>query len=278
MSEAALFLAAPLLMCLLLVGIHCYLGLHVLARGVIFVDLAIAQVAALGMTLAYFWGFEHSSLASYLVALTGTFLAALFFALSGRFKHSISQEAIIGVIYAFSSATVILVLDKLSHGAEEMKNTLVGEILWVTWKDVLKVAVIYSVVAIVHFLLRKPLLRNSFEEKGHWIWDFLFYALFGVVITSSVQVSGVLLVFSFLVVPSLISALFFQGILSRLLFGWVLGFILCFLGIVLSYIWDLPSGALIVAVFTAVPVLGVLVLTFFGNKSRLSSWKKRMAA
>ena len=254
MSDAILFLAAPLIMCLILVGIHCYLGLHVLARGVIFVDLALAQVAAVGSIFALLLGFEHSDKMTYFISLTSTIVAALFLAIANRYRNRLSQEALIGILYACASASVILLVDKMSHGAEHIKYTLVGQLLWVTWNDVLQVVVIYGVVSVIHYIFRKQLIDNSFGKNVHWKWDFLFYALFGVVITSSVHVAGVLLVFSFLIVPAILSSVFCKGIFHRLLFGWGVGFVLSVLGMSLSYWLDLPAGALIVVVFTLLPM------------------------
>src|SRR4051794_31045224 len=149
------FLAAPFVMCLILAGIHCYLGLHVLARGVIFVDLSLAQVAAFGATLAILLGFEHGSTATYLVSLGSTFLAAALFALARRHEDLFSQEAIIGIVYALASAAVVLVVDRIAHGAEHIKDLLVGQVLWVTWHDVIKTALIYGAVSIIHFAFRR---------------------------------------------------------------------------------------------------------------------------
>ncbi|MBS1961601.1 MAG: metal ABC transporter permease [Bdellovibrionales bacterium] len=259
--DAIRFLAAPFVMCLILAGIHCYLGLHVLARGVIFVDLSLAQVAAFGATLAVLWGFDHHSPATYFVSLGSTFLAAALFALARRHEKLFSQEAIIGIVYAFASAAVVLTVDKIAHGAEHIKDLLVGQVLWVTWHDVVKTALIYGAVSIVHYVFRKPLLAVSFgnHEAGNGKWDFLFYALFGVVITSSVSLAGVLQVFAYLIVPAVVGTLFFTTIRARLLFGWALGFALSFLGMLLSYLWDLPAGAFIVVCFAAVPVILLLL-------------------
>src|SRR3954463_3691756 len=177
--EALQFLAAPFVMCLILAGIHCYLGLHVLARGVIFVDLSLAQVAALGATIAIFLGFDHHSSATYFISLGSTFLAAALFAMARRHEKLFSQEAIIGIVYALASAAVVLVVDKIAHGAEHIKDLLVGQVLWVTWHDVLKTSLIYGVVAVIHFVYRKQLLKASFSstQSATGIWDFIFYAL-----------------------------------------------------------------------------------------------------
>ncbi|HUP56989.1 MAG TPA: metal ABC transporter permease [Bdellovibrionota bacterium] len=263
-ADAAVFLAAPFAMCLILAGIHCYLGLHVLARGVIFVDLSLAQVAALGATIAIILGFEHHSTGAYVVSLTSTFLAAGLFALARRHEKLFSQEAIIGIVYALASAAVVLALDRVAHGGEHMREILVGQVLWVSWSDVLRTALIYSLVAAVHYAFRKPLIAASFggKSKATAAWDFLFYALFGVVITSSVSMAGVLQVFSYLIVPAVVGTLFFTSIRSRLLFGWALGFVVSFLGLVLSFVWDFPAGAFIVVIFSMVPVVLLLVSPF----------------
>jgi zinc/manganese transport system permease protein len=260
--DVVAFLAAPFAMCLILAGIHCYLGLHVLARGVIFVDLSLAQVAAFGATLAIYFGFDHHSPATYFVSLGSTFCAAALFAMARRHEKLFSQEAIIGIVYALSSAAVVLVVDRIAHGAEHIKDLLVGQVLWVTWHDVLKTAIIYSGVAAIHYAYRKELLAASMTPHGSprtAVWDFLFYALFGVVITSSVSVAGVLQVFAYLIVPAVVGTLFFKTIRAKLIFGWILGFVMSFLGMTLSYLWDLPAGAFIVVLFASLPVLLLLL-------------------
>lgn len=259
MTDALQFLAAPFFMCLILVGIHCYLGLHVLARGVIFVDLALAQVAALGTTTAYLVGFDHHDFQAYLFALTFTILAAGYLAIANRYKRRVSQEALIGVLYAFASAGVVLLIDRMSHGAEHLKYILSGQLLWVTWGDLGRTLLIYVPVSLVHLIFRRKLLEASFSGGGSVIWDFLFYALFAFVITSSVHIAGVLLVFAFLVVPAIISSLFFESILKRLVFGWIIGLVLSVVGLAASYVWDLPSGSTLVLLFT-LPALACIVL------------------
>ncbi|MEK6578779.1 MAG: metal ABC transporter permease [Bdellovibrionota bacterium] len=263
--DAAQFLAAPFAMCLILAGIHCYLGLHVLARGVIFVDLSLAQVAAFGATLAILFGFDHHSLATYFVSLGSTFLAAALFAMARKHEKLFSQEAIIGIVYALASAAVVLVVDRIAHGAEHIKDLLVGQVLWVTWHDVIKTGLIYSAVAAIHFIYRKQLISASFSlhSRAQGFWDFIFYALFGVVITSSVSMAGVLQVFAYLIVPAVVGTLFFKSIQARLLFGWGLGFVVSFIAMILSYAWDLPAGAFIVVCFASIPVLLLVFSTLY---------------
>lgn len=259
--DAIHFLLAPFAMCLLLAGIHCYLGIHVLARGVVFIDLSLAQVASFGATMALLWDPEHESPMGYFIALGATFIAAALFALARRFEKKIPQEALIGITYAFASAAVVLVIDKLAHGAEHLKEALVGQILWVTWPDVLKTLAIYCAVGLIHWKFREKFLRHSFENgQNHWFWDFLFYALFGVVITSSTSIAGVLLVFSFLIVPAVLSSMFATSIEKRLLFGWILGTLVSLCGMVISYNYDLPVGAVLVILLTSLPILTVPIL------------------
>lgn len=262
LPEILSFLAMPFIMCLILAGIHCYLGFHVLTRGVIFVDLSLAQIAAFGSTLALLLGFDHHGAGTYFVSLICTFIAAGIFARARRLESRVPQEAIIGITYALGSAAVILVTDQMAHGTEHIKNLLVGQVLWVSPAEILKVAIIYSIVAAIHYVFRKQFFAASQGTltKNQGFWDFLFYALFGVVITSSVSIAGVLQVFAYLIVPSVLANLWFDKFRSKLIFGWIIGFAVSLVGMSWSYASDLPSGAAIVVCFTVLPVLLVLLL------------------
>ena len=249
---------APFLACLVLTGIHVYLGLHVLARGVIFVDLALAQVAALGITAAFLAGHPIQSDAAYWYALAFTVAGAALFALSRSRRAPIPQEAIIGIVYAVSAAATVLVVDRAPQGSEHIKQLLVGSILTVTSAEVARLAALYALIGALHVAIRRPLLEISFDpgrahERGRWIrwWDFCFYVTFGLVVTSSVRLAGVLLVFSYLVVPAAVAALLTSSITGRLGVGWALGFVVSVLGLYLSYAWDLPTGATVVTTFGA---------------------------
>jgi zinc/manganese transport system permease protein len=273
MSGMLDLLLVPFAACLVLTGIHCYLGIHVVSRGVIFVDLALAQVAALGSTVALLAGYELDSREAYLISLGFAFLGAGVFALGRTRDKSIPQEAIIGIVYAVSSALAILVLDRAPHGEEAIKTMLVGSILFATWPQVGKIAIMYLVVGVLHFLLRKKFLLISMDpeqarKNGLWIrfWDFVFYVTFGLIVTSSVRIAGVLLVFSYLVVPAVCAMFFARGVTRRLLIGWTLGFIASVLGLYASAQWDFPTGASVVAMFGVVLVVcaavkGVIGLT-----------------
>jgi zinc/manganese transport system permease protein len=246
----------PFVACLILTGIHAYLGLHVIERGVIFVDLALAQVAAFGATAGFLWGFGLHSTASYLISLGFTFLGAAIFAVTRLRKPVVPQEALIGIVYAVAAAASILVLSRSPEGGEELKALLVGHLLFVEWPEIAKVSALYSVIGFVHWLARKPLLLISQDPERafalgvriRW-WDFLFYATFGVVVTSSVEMAGVLLVFSFLIVPAACGVLLARTTGARLTVGWVTGTLTSMVGIVTSYARDLPTGATVVCAF-----------------------------
>jgi len=242
---------------LILTGIHAYLGVHVVERGVIFVDLSLAQIAALGTTVAYLMGYDLHAQAAYFFSLGFTFLGAAIFAFSRvHRKTRIPQEAVIGIVYAVSAAIAILVMSKATQETEHLKEMLVGNILSVTWPELGKTAVLYSLVGVFHFIFRKNFLAISMDEgeverRGLNVrfWDFLFYVSFGFVVTSSVAVAGVLLVFCFLIVPSVAAMLFSERLGVRLLIGWTMGALVSAGGVALSFVIDLPTGATIVATF-----------------------------
>ncbi len=248
----------PFLACLILTGVHAYLGLHVIEREVIFVDLALAQIASFGATLGFLWGFGLHSTEGYLIALSFTLLGAAVFAATRLRKPVVPQESLIGVVYAVSAAASILVLSRAPEGGAELKALLVGHLLFVDWREIIKVGCLYSAIGWIHWRFRTPLLfisqdpERAFAKKMRvrW-WDFLFYATFGCVVTSSVELAGVLLVFSFLIVPAICGALLEKTIGRRLVVGWVAGTLTSVVGVLASYYWDLPTGATVVCAFGA---------------------------
>jgi zinc/manganese transport system permease protein len=266
MSEFIHIMILPLLACLILAGIHAYLGFHVIERQVIFVDLALAQIAVLGASLAIIFGHDLDSVQSYWFSLGFSIVGAAIFSLT-RFKQQrIPQEAIIGITYAVSAALLVIVLSRSGEGDEHIKQALVGNILLVSLPEIIKILIIYSMVGIVHFMFRDQFFlisKNPQEafKKGLNVrfWDFLFYVLFGFVVTSSVKIAGVLLVFSFLVVPSVCAILFSENLKIRLLIGWIVGFIASILGMAVSYYFDFPTGASVVCVFGAILILITIV-------------------
>jgi zinc/manganese transport system permease protein len=245
-----------------LTGIHAYLGFHVIAREVVFVDIALAQIAALGATAAFLFGFELTSWESYAFALAFTILGALVLALTRSRERRVSQEAVIGVVYAVSSAAAVLLADRSPHGAEHLRGMLVGSILSVRGSEVLKVAGLYACIGVFHWLCRRPFFLISTDPAAayrdgwrvRW-WDFLFYASFGVVVTSSVRIAGVLLVFSYLIVPALAGILLASRVGPRLAVGWTFGAGVSVVAMLASALLDLPTGATVVCAF------GVSLLT-----------------
>lgn len=244
------FLAAPTVLALLLVGIHAYLGLHVLTRDVIFVDIGLSQVAALGAAISMFFVPEGEGNLSVFFSLSLCLIVALVLALLRRFEKKLSQEVLIGMTYALASGLLILVADKLPHGTEHLKHALIGNILFVTWEQVFETFIIYAVIGIVHWIFRKQFWASSRAETGSFLWDFFFYVLFGVVITFSTHHAGVLVVFSILVAPAALASRFFKSLSARLVWSWIIGFLGVMASFAISYTYDFPAGAAIVTVLT----------------------------
>ena len=255
-GELFAILWAPFLMCLVLTGIHAYLGVHVLSREVVFVDIALAQIAALGATAAFLMGYETHTWESYALGLSSTLLGALVLAMTRSRHRHVSQEAVIGVVYAVSSAAAVLLADRAAHGAEQVRTMLVGNLLAVQGLEVAKVAALYAAIGAFHWLCRHPFFLISTDPakayREGWrvrLWDFLFYASFGVVVTSSVRIAGVLLVFSYLIVPALAGIMLGRTIPQKLLIGWGFGTLVSVIGMVASATFDLPTGATVVCAF-----------------------------
>ncbi|HET6579600.1 MAG TPA: iron chelate uptake ABC transporter family permease subunit [Gemmatimonadales bacterium] len=270
--DLSLFLP-PLVACLVIVAIHSYLGLHVIAREVIFVDLSLAQMAALGSAVAVLAGRQPDSTAAFLYALGFTSLGAVLFALTRTEERGrVPQEAFIGIVYVVASAAAILVADRTPRGGEAIKDILVGSLLWVTWPTIARLAAIYAAIGVFHWFLRRRFLTISFQPETalangwsiRW-WDFLFYLSFGIVITFSVPIAGVLLVFSFLVVPAAIAFQYSrrQGVLAVI--SWVAGAVASAAGLFVSFRYDLPTGPVVVCMFGLVLLVAFAVRRLRGT-------------
>ena len=256
--DIVMFLIPPFLAGLVLTGIHAYLGVHVVERGVIFVDLSLAQIAALGTTVAFLAGHDLHSGVSYFWSLGFTIVGAAIFALTRVHRETrIPQEAIIGIVYSVSAAAAILIMSKAPQETEHLKDMLVGNILAVSYHTVVETAGLYALVGLFHYIFRRKFLAISLNAHNGTadaipnvkLWDFLFYTSFGFVVTSSVAIAGVLLVFSYLIVPSVGAMLFAQSIGKRLAIGWSMGALVSALGVMLSFKLDLPTGATIICTF-----------------------------
>jgi zinc/manganese transport system permease protein len=271
MLEAFEIMKWPLLACLLLPGLLVYLGLHIVKREIIFVDLALAQVAALGTCFGILMHYEPASWESYALSLAFTLVGAGIFTLTRTRNHRVPQEALIGIIYVVTAALGILLLSRSPEGNEELRRTLIGEVLLVTPGQVLRTFVLYASIGLVHIIFRKKILKVSFEPERavaeglsiRW-WDFLFYAMFGWAVTSFVQIGGVLLVFSFLIVPAVCASFLTDGLGTKLLIGWATATLASVAGLWLSYSMDLPTGAAIVCALGAALILAMMVARFRG--------------
>ncbi len=260
----------PLLAALIILVMHAYLGLHVLSRGVIFVDLAFAQIAALGTTAALLAGLEHGTSGSLVFALVFTAIGALIFSFTRLESSPIPQEAIIGIAYVVASAAVLLLAGFTAEGAEHIRETLTGNLIWVNWRTVINLTIAYVVLGAFHWVFRRQFLEASFEvdrAKRARLWDFLFYLSLGFVISFSVDVAGVLLVFSMLVIPGVIAFLFTDHLVGALLIAWGVGALTLIGGIVSSFVWDITTGPLLVVAFGFSLVIAAVVRPIIGAKT-----------
>ena len=265
MIDVLQFLWPPFLVAVCLVGIHAYFGIQVLARKVIFVDLALAQIAALGATVAFMLGHPAQSVATYGYSLSFTLLAAVLLAFTRSWGTRVPQEALIGVIYVVAAATAIVLIDRAPQGAEHLKQILTGNILTSGFNDVALIVPLYTAVGLLHWLLRRHM-----TGEGPLLWEFVFYATFGIVVTSSVAIAGVLLVFSFLIIPAAIGVMFADAPSRQLAIGWIFGTLVSAAGLAASFVFDLPTGAAMVCAFGASLALAGVLYPFLRGDHRRS--------
>lgn len=249
--------------CLVLTGLSAYLGLHVLRRKVIFVDLTLAQIAALGTTVGLVFGMSTASMGAYILSVTLTMVGAAVFAMTRLRDDRVPHEAVIGLVYAVAAALAILLVAEAPHGAKQVKSIMTGRLLWVDWSDVVVTTVVYAVLGVIHYVFRRPFLLVSEDPEearrqgmSLWWWDFAFYVTFGIAISLSVRTAGVLLVFVFLVVPAMIAVSVTTRLRTQLFVGWTLGTLVTATGLALSYAVDLPGGPTVVAFY------GIILVPF----------------
>ena len=259
--DAWQILLPAFVMTALMIITHTYLGLHVLARGIIFVDLALAQIAALGASVAFFLGKEAHGLEAQAYAFGATLIAAFAFTGLHKIPGKTAREVTIGCVYIVATALSLVVLSRTSQGMEELKSLFNGNILWVRWEDITFVAIAYGLLVLLHGLKRKHFYALSFKEDGNdhpsLLWEFLFFASFAVVITLAVNIAGILLVFAFLIIPGFSASLLVGSFGMRLILGWALGLIGSLIGLWLSFIADLPVGATVVSFLGVLPIIAV---------------------
>ena len=263
--EVLTFLFYPFLGCVLLILIHAYFGIHILERGIIFVDLAMAQFIALGIAVAFLLG--HEGNVRNLYAALFAILGACILSAARNIRKNVNMEAFIGVLYIFSLAASMLILDRTPHGLEEFKAILNGNILWVTPSELLKTFLLYAAIGLLHFIFRRKFFELSSGRGTGIFWEFLFFLSFAFVLVSSVQLAGILQVFSFLVIPALIGRLYTRDPLKILVGGWGIGLAASMVGITLSYKLDLPTAPLIVASLSVAFFFLLILRTWRGKEA-----------
>ncbi len=270
MWEIVLFLLPPFVACVTVLGLLGYLGMHVLKREIIFIDIALAQIAAVGATFAHVYlGTEESNFWAYLCAFGFTLLASLFFSQIDKRITQITHEAIIGVTYAIAAAAAIFILAMSAGGDVHMEHMLTGSILWAQWSDIGIIAILFGCVGLFHFIFRRQFIRLSEScgagavsgRKAVW-WDFLFYLSMGLVITFSVKIAGVLVIFAFLVIPATFSALFAETWGRRLLIAWGVGVFAVIFGLLLSYFLDFSTGPSVITILGLALIVGAFLRRF----------------
>lgn len=257
----------PLAACLILPPLLVYLGLHVVKREVIFVDLALAQVATLGTCVALIMGHDFNDRITFWISLGVTFVAAALFSWSrSSTKRNVPQEAIIGITFVVAAAGVILLLSRVAGGKEELEHLLTGDILNVTRAEVGQRTLVFVALAGFYGAFHKRFALISTDPDAALaqglrvrLWDFFFYAAFAVVVVSFVRVAGVLLTFAYLIVPAVCGVMLAKQWTTRLIIGWGVAATASLLGLSVSYLLDLPTGAAVVCACGLLLVLASLV-------------------
>lgn len=271
MTEIFSVMKWPLVACLILPPLLVYFGLHIIRREVIFVDLALAQVATLGACVAILFHFDPHDWQSYAFSIAFTLIGAAIFTLTRMKEHQqVPQEALIGIVYVVAAAGGILLLNNSPHGNEELKQTLVGELLYLQPPEqVFKPFALYAAIGVIHFIFRRQLLAISFdparaeaERLSIRGWDFLFYALFGIVVTTFVHIGGVLLVFSYLIIPAVCANFLARKLIPLLAIGCAVSTLGSVAGIYCSGVFNWPVGAAIVCVLGGTLLLVVVAQKF----------------
>lgn len=256
MSDFIIFMSAPALGCLVMVGLFTFFGIHVLKRGIVFIDLSMAQLAALGTTMAFTLGMEEHAAGSILLSLGAVVVGALFLTLARTLNPRISQEAIIGIVYVVAASLAVIIADQSPRAAEHIQHTLNGSILWISWSGVLKLLAAFTLLAIPLRLTRQQLKEFSDKSIGQepytreWaFWDFIFYLMLGLAIAVCIQTAGIFLIFTLLIIPAACGIQLFDTLARQLWAGIFLGVLGSWAGLGISYIFDFPTGPSIVCTF-----------------------------
>jgi zinc/manganese transport system permease protein len=280
------FLLTPFIACLLLIFINVYFGIHVIKREIIFIDIALAQIAALGSVVALVifhclhpemtHEHEHHTAFTYIFSVGFIILAALIFTFLKQRKINIPLEAIIGITYALATTGTVIILDKAAGGDVHVHDMLIGSILWVSWHQVTRLFVVVLIVGLFHLMFKEKFRLISGSEPGSnkiknpRLWDFLFYLSFGLVIIEAVNIAGILTVFAFLIIPASISILLSTDWKKRMLTGWGIGLFAVVIGLYLSLNMDVPSSPVIILILAVALFISLLVAKFPGKTDNTS--------
>ena len=277
MVENLIFLAAPITACVLLAGILGYFGNHILSRGIIFIDIALAQIVALGTMIGLLFGFAEGSVAVQIITLIFTLIIVIFFALTKFEKQLIPQEAIIGIIYGLGLGIATLFAEYIPRGSNYITKTITGNILWCTWDEIIFAFELFVAIGIVHIFLGKNFIKITdakdqfpFSPQKVRMMEVIFYITFGIVVVKAVPIAGIFLVFILLIAPTSIATIFTSQWKWRFIWSWIIGIVLSLVGIIISYQLDISNGPAIVCLMG----ISVFILAFakiiFGKKKALA--------
>jgi zinc/manganese transport system permease protein len=279
-----LFLAPPIVACIILAGILSYYGNHILSRGIIFIDIAVAQIAALGTMIGIMLGFAESSVNAQLVSYAFTIIILAIFSFMRVRKQVLPQEAIIGIFYCVALGMALLLAEKIPGGSNYITKTITGNVLWVTWKSVFNCLLLFIPVIIINLSLEKTLKKVSHGEMvGNSLartrmYDLVFYITFGIVIVKSVPIMGIFLVFMLLIGPASIARIFVSSWKARIIWSWIIGALGSLLGIYLSYSMNISNGPAIVSLIGIAAYLFAFARLFASRRGRKSLSNNQISA
>ncbi len=269
MIDNLIFLAPPITVCVILAGILSYFGNHILSRGIIFIDIAVAQIAALGTMIGILLGYAEESAQVQYISYGVTILVLAVFALTKGRKQLLPQEVIIGILYCISLGLALLLAEKIPGGSNYITKTITGNVLWVTWQSILYCSVIVAVIALIHVFIGRRLkelstgsVRSEDETRSDRLLNLLFYVTFGILIVKAVPVMGIFLVFILLIAPAAIVRLYTDNWRKKVLWSWVVGAAGSIIGIYSSYQLNISNGPAIVCILGVVALVLTLMKLF----------------
>ncbi len=238
-----------------------YLGVHVVGRGIVFVDLALGQISSLGVAFAAFIGTGLTS-----IPLIFTLVGALLMSFINIRDKRLKQEAVIGILYAFTSALTVLFISKTPHGDSDIQEVLFGNILSISWQQITLVGIVFGAIAIMHLIFARKFfnLTESFENgQNHSVgifnvWNFLFYISIGLAIVFAVKINGVIPVFSYLIIPAVSAILISKNKITVIILAMLISILAGFLGLNFSFHYDFPAGPSIVSVLGGIFTLAAM--------------------